>query len=151
MNPSRDPFGFPAKSRVAQSTRPIQGPGTGPIVVVALPGQEVRILVGDGGGGGGGLRGDSSVSPGGKGDSSVSPGGKGDSSVSPGGKGDLSSQDAFGFRTFQPGFSPTPVTIIARSGQEIRIVVPDQSGSVPGLIQRFSGDSSVSPGPKGDE
>jgi hypothetical protein len=157
MNPSRDPFGFPATSR-----RP-QGQGTSPIVVVAQPGQEVRIVVPDDGGmaGTGGGRGDSSASPKPSTDSSASPKPSTDSSASPKPSTDSSaspkpntdagSQDPFGFRAFRRGFSPTPVTIVARSGQEIRIVVPDESGSVPGLAQRFSGDSSASPKPSVDQ
>jgi hypothetical protein len=50
------------------------------------------------------------------------------------------------------GFSPTPITVIASAGQEIRIVVPDDSGSLPGVAgpaRRPSGDSHASP--KGDQ
>jgi hypothetical protein len=89
--------------------------------------------------------GDSRVSPRGSGDSRVSPKGSGDSRVSPKGSGDVISQDPFGFKTYRRGFSPSPITIVAQSGQEIRIVVPDESGAIPGV-----GDSRVSPKGSGD-
>jgi len=148
MSPSRDPFGFTAK--------PSPQGGTTPIVVIAQPGQEVRIVVPEDGDGMSGLRGpgDNRVSPSGSGDSRVSPSGKGDDRVSPSGKGDDRAQGPFGFTPIRRGFSPTPVTVIARSGQEIRIVVPDDSGSIPGLVgmrRGPSGDSRVSPSGKGDQ
>jgi hypothetical protein len=150
MNPSRDPFGFPAKSRQQQGTGPILSRNTNQIVVVAQPGQEVRVVVADDGGPGA-FQVAASASPKPSGDSSSSPKPPGDSSSSPKPGGDSGSPDAFGFRTFRPGFSPTPVTIIARSGQEIRIVIPDQSGAVRSVVQGFSGDSNSSPKPPGDQ
>jgi hypothetical protein len=146
MSSSGDPFGFKPRKR-AQSTRPT--------IVVAQPGQEVRIVVPDESGfipGVGDSRasprgsGDSRVSPRGSGDSRVSPKGSGDSRVSPKGSGDMISQDPFGFKTYRRGFSPSPITIVAQSGQEIRIVVPDESGAIPGV----AGDSRVSPRGSGD-
>src|SRR6266536_1667279 len=109
MSSSRDPFGcVPRKS--ASSTQPI--------TVVAHPGQEVRIVVPDGAGAVPAL-----------GDSRSSPAGSGDSRSSPAGSGDVISRDPFGFRTYRRGFSPTPITIVAQAGQEIRIVVPDAGGA----------------------
>ena len=113
MKPSRDPFGFTAKSRPQ---------GTDPIVVIAKPGQELRIVVPDDGGDGQ-TSGDASQS--GSGDASKS--GSGDASQS--GSGDGKVQQPFGFSTLTRGYSPTPLTVIVRSGQEIRIMVPE-SGSV---------------------
>jgi len=145
MSSSRDPFGFVPRKRAQ---------GASPTIVVAQPGQEVRIVVPDESGfipGVGDSRvsprgsGDSRVSPRGSGDSRVSPKGSGDSRVSPKGSGDVISQDPFGFKTYRRGFSPSPITIVAQSGQEIRIVVPDESGAIPGV-----GDSRVSPKGSGD-
>ena len=145
MSSSRDPFGFAPRKRAQ---------GASPTIVVAQPGQEVRIVVPDESGyipGMGDSRvsprgsGDSRVSPRGSGDSRVSPKGSGDSRVSPKGSGDVISQDPFGFKTYRRGFSPNPITIVAQSGQEIRIVVPDESGAIPGV-----GDSRVSPKGSGD-
>lgn len=149
MSPSRDPFGFPAKPRPRRG-KPI---GADPIVVVAQPGQEVRILVPDEGNVGGGIQGpaDSRQSPSGSGDSRASPSGSGDSRASPSGSGDAQIQNPFGFIPAQRGFSPTPITVIARSGQEIRIVVPDESGAIPGLTRGPSGDSRASPSGQGDQ
>ncbi len=147
MSPSRDPFGFTPKKPV---------PSTRPTIIVAQPGQEVRIVVADSSGAVPGMygdsrvspkgSGDSRVSPKGSGDSRVSPKGSGDSRVSPKGSGDIFSQDPFGFRTYRRGFSPSPITVIAQSGQEIRIVVPDESGQIPSV----RGDSRVSPKGSGD-
>jgi len=155
MSPSRDPFGFPSKTDPGR-----QGPkGSDPIIVVAQPGQELRVVIADDGGGGGvgGVvrnRADTSgaASPSGKGDSSgaASPSGKGDSSgaASPSGKGDSGSKDPFGFQPFQRGFSPTPITVVAHRGQEIRIVVPNATGALQGIAADASG--APSPSPKGD-
>src|SRR6266536_3971590 len=119
MSSSRDPFGcVPRKS--ASSTQPI--------TVVAHPGQEVRIVVPDGAGAVPAL-GDSRSSPAGSGDSRSSPSGSGDSRSSPSGSGDVISRDPFGFRTYRRGFSPTPITIVAQAGQEIRVVGPDAGGA----------------------
>jgi hypothetical protein len=41
--------------------------------------------------------------------------------------------DPFGFETPEPVYSPQPIVIIARPGQEIRIIVTDDSG-VPGQV-----------------
>jgi|ERR1051326_1883354 hypothetical protein len=149
MSSSRDPFGFPAKPR----PRSAKAIGGNPIVVVAQPGQEVRIVVPDDGSVGAGIQGraDSRQSPSGSGDSRASPSGSGDSRASPSGSGDAQAQNPFGFLPVQRGFSPTPITVIARSGQEIRIVVPDESGSIPGLTRRPSGDSRASPSGQGDQ
>jgi hypothetical protein len=146
MSPSRDPFGFSAGPRPRS---------VDPIVIVAQPGQEVRIVVPDDGGVGpwtSGIGGpaDSRQSPSGSGDSRASPSGQGDSRASPSGSGDAKGRDAFGFTSLPRGYSPTPVTVVARSGQEIRIVVPDASGSIPGLARVPSGDSRASPSGQGD-
>ena len=127
MNPSRDPFGFKAKGP----------PNTDPIIVVAQPGQEFRVIIADDGGVGGVSQysGDSgrasSPSPSGDSGRASSPSPSGDSgrASSPSGSGDAGAKDVFGFKPSPRGFSPTPITVIAHAGQEIRIVVPDQTGS----------------------
>src|SRR5438128_11486389 len=108
MSSSRDPFGFTAKA-------PAQG--TNPIVVIAQPGQEVRIVIPDdrADGAGPGGRGDSRASPKGSGDSRASPKGSGDSRASPKGSGDAMAQEPFGLSAIQRGFSPSPITVIAHS------------------------------------
>jgi hypothetical protein len=128
MSPSRDPFGFTAN-------RPPKS--TDPIIVVAQPGQELRVIIADDGGVGGGFQssGDSgrasSPSPSGDSGRASSPLPSGDSgrASSPSGSGDAGAKDVFGFKPFPRGFSPTPITVVAHAGQEIRIVVPDQRGS----------------------
>jgi len=47
MSPSRDAFGFTSK------TRPQSPEGTNPLVVLAQPGQEIRVVIADDGGLGG--------------------------------------------------------------------------------------------------
>lgn len=131
MSPSRDPFGFSSKTGV-QSQQ-----GTNPIIVVAQPGQELRVIIADDGSVGSGSqnKGDSgrasSPSPSGDSGRASSPSPSGDSgrASSPSPSGDSGFQDPFGFTPLPRGFSPTPLTVIAHSGQEIRIVVPDQTGS----------------------
>jgi len=158
MSPSRDPFGFPAKSR-SRRGKPI---GTEPIIVVAQPGQEVRIVVPDAANVSAGIlqpgdsraspsgSGDSRASPSGSGDSRASPSGSGDSRASPSGSGDAQAQNPFAFLPTERGFSPAPLTVIARSGQEIRIVVPDETGSIPGFTTRpIPADSRASPSGSG--
>ena len=137
MSPSRDPFGFKSKPR------PRGQQGTNPIIVVAQPGQEFRVIIADDGGVGGRFQniGDSgrasSPSPSGDSGRASSPSPSGDSgrasSPSPSGDSGRASSpspsgDAFGFQSVPRGFSPTPVKIVAHPGQEIRIVVPDQTG-----------------------
>jgi hypothetical protein len=144
MSAESDPFGF---------DQPAPGFSPRPMTVVALPGQEVRIVVADGSGAIPGFfldgaspkgsgdsgaspkgSGDSGASPKGSGDSGASPKGSGDSGASPKGSGDARIQDPFGFVGLpQPGFSPRPITIIAQAGQELRVVVPDLRGGVPGI------------------
>ena len=157
MSSSRDAFGFRRQGGPVRSA--------GATVVVAQPGQEVRIVVPDSrgrlrgfgdsspsGSGDNSPSGSGDSSPSGSGDSSPSgsgdssPSGSGDSSPSgsgdssPSGSGDiLVSRDAFGFRSYRRGFSPSATTIVARPGQEIRVVVPDGRGRIMGL-----GDASPS-------
>jgi len=135
MSPSRDPFGFSSKSPT------VAAKGTDPIVVVAHPGQEFRVIIADDAGPGGRLSniadstGGKVSSPSGSGDSGggkvSSPSGSGDSGggkvSSPSGSGDSGSANPFGFKPFAQGFSPTPITVVAHAGQEIRIVVPGQT------------------------
>src|SRR5215475_2296232 len=136
MSSSRDAFGFKSK------TRPQSPQGTNPLIVVAQPGQEIRVVIADDGSGGGGSQdsGDSGPrgSQSGSGDSGPrgSQSGSGDSGPrgSQSGSGDSGprgspsgSGDAFGFTPFPRGFSPTPITVVAHSGQEIRIVVPGRA------------------------
>ena len=142
MSPSRDAFGFTSK------TRPQSPQGTNPLTVVAQPGQEIRVVIADDGSDGGGQdSGDSGPRGSHSGDSGPrgSKSGSGDSGPrgsksgsgysgprgSKSGSGDSGprsspSGDAFGFTPFPRGFSPTPITVVAHSGQEIRIVVPDR-------------------------
>jgi hypothetical protein len=56
-----------------------------------------------------------------------------------------SGRDPFGFEPSAGGYSPRPLTVIAEPGQEVRIVVPDRTGALPG----FSADSG-SDSPSGD-
>ena len=150
MNTSRDPFGFGPKPETKATSISTS-------IIVAQPGQEVRIVVPDRSGaipGFGDNRaspsgsGDSRASPSGSGDSRASPSGSGDSRASPSGKGDLFSQDAFGFKTYRRGFSPAPMTIVVQPGQELRVVVADSDGRIlPGALP---GDSRASPSGKGD-
>ena len=140
MSPSRDPFGFSSKTPTVASR------GTDPIIVVAQPGQEFRVVIADDSGGGGfqnmGDTGQSSSpKPGGdsgqasspkpSGDSGQSsspkPGGDSGQSSSPKSGGDSGAPDPFAFKPFPRGFSPTPITVVAHAGQEIRIVVPGQT------------------------
>lgn len=155
MSSSRDPFGFSSRTPPGPQSQQ----GANPIILVAQPGQELRIVIADDGNVGGAVggvqnRGDTSgaASPSAKGDTSgaASPSGKGDSSgaASPSGKGDTGTKDPFGFQRFQRGFSPSPITIVAHSGQEVRIVVPNKTASFQGLTADVSG--SASPSPKGD-
>jgi hypothetical protein len=116
MSPSRDPFGFSPKAS------PQSPQGTNPLVVMAQPGQEIRVVITDDGTIGG-------VSQGSPDSNRASPDSNRASPDSGRASPDLGAQNPFGFQTFQPGFSPTPVTVIARRGQEIRIIVPDQPGS----------------------
>ena len=142
MSPSRDPFGFSSKT-------PRQGQqGTDPIIVIAQPGQEFRVIIADDDGGGGGRfqniadsgqasspkpSGDSgqasSPKPSGDSGQASSPKPSGDSgqASSPKPSGDSGASDPFGFQPFPRGFSPTPVTVVAHAGQEIRIIVPGQT------------------------
>lgn len=54
--------------------------------------------------------------------------------------------DPFGFETPAPSFSPRPITIIARPGQEIRILVADDAGNLPeALMDRPPASPSRSP------
>jgi len=131
MGPSRDPFGFSTKKR---------GQSASPLIVVVQPGQEVKIVAAS----------DDVESSVGSGDSRASPKGSGDSRSSPRGSGDVS-QDAFGFRSIRRGFSPSPITLVARSGQEIRIIVSDEAGQTGVQTHGFSGDSRASPKPSGDK
>jgi hypothetical protein len=137
MNSGRDPFGFKSRKR---SVPPSQ-----PLTVIARPGQEVRIVVPDSQSGGPASIGDTRVSPKPSGDTRVSPKPSGDTRVSPKPSGDAAG-NPFAFTRYQPQYSPTPITIVAQSGQEIRIVVPDDSGRIAG----FPGDTRVSPKPSGD-
>jgi hypothetical protein len=130
MSPSRDPFGFSSKTPTPSSQ------GTNPIVVMAQPGQEFRVIIADDGGyGGAGFEnsGDSgqasSPKPSHDSGQASSPKPSHDSgqASSPKPSHDSGSADPFGFQSFPRGYSPTPVTVIARPGQEIRIVVPGQA------------------------
>ncbi len=59
--------------------------------------------------------------------------------------------DPFGFETPAPSFSPAPLTIIARPGQEIRILVADEAGNLPdGLRGRGAMGPDASPSRKPD-
>ena len=131
MTSSRDPFGFRRREAGTRSK--------GETLIIAQPGQEVRIVVPDGRGT---VRGFGDASPSGSGDASpsgsgdASPSGSGDASpsgsgdASPSGSGDIISRDAFGFKSYRRGFSPSATTIVARPGQAIRIVVPDERGRI---------------------
>jgi hypothetical protein len=151
MNASRDPFGFePRRPSVA---------GSNPLIVVVQPGQELRIVVPD----------ETSAAPGfagltvgseGSGDSRVSSkgdlgsrvSGKGDLGSRVSGKGDGGGGDPFAFPSPQRGFSTSPLTIIARPGQEIRVIisrVQPGGGEIPPGFSGFSGDSRAS-GPAHD-
>jgi len=138
MNPSRDPFGFTSQ------TRPQSPQGRNPLVVVAQPGQEIRVVIADDGTGGGGSQGSGDSGPRGSSSGSGDSGPRGSSSGSgdsgprgsSSGSGDSGPRgsssgggDAFGFQPLPRGFSPAPITVIAHAGQEIRIVVPDGTGS----------------------
>jgi hypothetical protein len=146
MSAESDPFRFET---------PAPGYSPRPMTVVALPGQEVRIVVADSLGATPGFyldsaspkgSGDSGASPKGSGDSGASPKGSGDSGASPKGSGDAGIQNPFGFvAPRQPGYSPRPITIIAQAGQELRVVVPDLAGGVPGVYA-----DSASPKGSGD-
>ena len=159
MNSDPDPFGFRPPRR--------REPNAQPITIIAQPGQEVRIVVPDTEGNVAGLpgdsrvspkaSGDSRVSPKASGDSRVSPRASGDSRVSPRASGDASGVDPFEYGGFRPAYSPTPITIVVRSGQEIRIMVPDGEGDATRLMAdsrvspKASGDSRVSPKASGDK
>src|SRR5262245_59955675 len=65
--------------------------------------------------------------------------------------------DPFGFTTRTSRRSPAPAVIVARPGQEMRIIVPDASGHLPPFATcyssgnpspRNSGDSSGNPSPR---
>jgi hypothetical protein len=108
---------------------------------MAQPGQEIRVVITDDGTIGGGSQDSQDVSgkisPDVSGKISpdvsgkISPDVSGKISPDVSGKisPDTAAQNPFGFPQFQPGFSPTPITVVARRGQEIRIIVPNQSGS----------------------
>jgi hypothetical protein len=90
---------------------------------------------------------DSRVSPSRPTDSRVSPSRPADSRVSPSGRRDVRGGDPLGFgRGPEPAYSPRPVTILAQPGQEIRVIVPDDTGESTG----YPGDSRVSPPPSRD-
>jgi len=113
MSPSRDPFGFSSKPS------PQSPQGTNPLVVVAQPGQEIRVIVTESGG----LQADTGLPS--------SPSHSPDSGLpsSPSHSPDALAQNPFGFNSPQRAFSPSPITVVASRGQEIRIVVPNQPGS----------------------
>jgi hypothetical protein len=137
MSPSRDPFGFSSKPS------PQSPQGTNPLVVVAQPGQEIRVIVTESGG----LQADTGLpsspshspdsglpsSPSHSPDSGLpsSPSHSPDSGLpsSPSHSPDALAQNPFGFNSPQRAFSPSPITVVASRGQEIRIVVPNQPGS----------------------
>jgi len=131
MTSSRDAFGF-ANGKPREASQPAN--------IIAHPGQEIRIVVPDAAGAVPGF-GDSSPSPSRSQDNS-SPSSSKDNS-SPSIKKDERSNpfggtDAFGFHGFRRGFSPSPITIVAQPGQEIRVVVPDGQGR----IDTLRGDQS---------
>jgi hypothetical protein len=132
--PGRDPFGF-RSSR--SSARPSPG-GTNPLTVVAEPGQEIRVVV--------------PLDPddvrGAPGDSRASPRPATDSRASPRPRTDAAGSDPFGFGAVvqQPSYSPRPVTIVARPGQEIHVVVPEGGVAMSGP----PADSRASPRPAQD-
>lgn len=136
--PAQDPFGFPSSPQPTYSPKPH--------TLIAQPGQEIRIKVSDRSGnvpgalpgdtrvspsGAGDTRvspsgsGDTRASPSGLGDTRVSPSGYGDTRVSPSGAGDTEPGDAFGFVDPKRVYPEKPMTVIARPGQEIRIIVQD--------------------------
>ena len=141
--PARDPFGF-SKSSPAPSYSPK------PHTLIAQPGQEIRIKVADSAGhvsgtppgdtrsspsGVGDTRsspsgvGDTRSSPSGVGDTRSSPSGVGDTRSSPSGVGDTGGRDAFGFVDPKRVYPERPMTVIARPGQEIRIIVQDDDAT----------------------
>jgi hypothetical protein len=126
-------------------------------VVVAEPGQEIRVVVPNTPGNGAGPIFDSRVSPRPPTDSRVSPRPPTDSRVSPrpptdsrvgpNGVRDLKARDPLGFGMLhEPAYSPRPVTIVAQPGQEIHLIIRDHTDA-PGLLVT---DSRVSPRPPVD-
>jgi hypothetical protein len=116
-------------------------------VVIAEPGQEIRVVVPSSTGDFPGGPGDSRISPSRPTDSRVSPSRPADSRVSPSGRRDMKGSDPLGFgKGPDPAYSPRPVTIVAQPGQEIRVIVPDGTGESGG----YPGDSRVSPPPSRD-
>jgi hypothetical protein len=116
-------------------------------VVIAEPGQEIRVVVPSNAGDFSSGYGDSRVSPSRPTDSRVSPSRPADSRVSPGRRRDVKGSDPLGFgRDPEPAYSPRPVTIVAQPGQEIRVIVPEGTDAIGG----YPGDSRVSPPPSRD-
>jgi hypothetical protein len=131
--PGRDPFGF----RSSRSSARPSASQTTPLTVIAEPGQEIRVVV--------------PVGPdnvaGYPADSRASPRPPADSRASPRPPSDRAGSDPFRVEpTDQPSYSPRPVTIVARPGQEIHVVVPDRAKATAGLYA----DSRSSPKPSLD-
>jgi len=61
-----------------------------------------------------------------------------------------SGKDPFGFERPKPGYSPKPITITVQPGQEIRIIVADSTGTVPGAV-KAEGDDTAMPSRKPDD
>jgi len=150
MNSGSDPFGFDVP-------RPQSSPR--PITVVAEPGQEVRIVVADATGAVPGIytdtRGSPRPSPDTRGSPRPSPDTRGSPRPSPDTRGsprpspDSLAVQAFGFASRPQTYSPRPLTIVAQAGQEVRIVVPDETGAVPGIYADTRGSPRPSPDTRG--
>jgi len=73
--------------------------------------------------------GDTRATRGGYGDTRATRGGYGDTRATRGGYGDTEPGDAFGFVDPKQVYPDRPMTVIARPGQEIRIIVQDDEAS----------------------